>query len=226
MRVPLLKIAGRDYPALQLQKEAAQAAVSSRAPVSGADALTPERVDVRLEAWHKRNATLSVFGLLGWLVELWPWLLGLGVALPVLGGLIGAQTRARPEAAGTPAGLRPAPKTRMTSTPRDPAPDPVAAGPAEVPRPVPAARVPRAAGPVVESPVARPPAAAPEEPAPSLPPVVEPPPSATPIVPAAPAAPATPLPPSEWSWNARPAPRRTPGRPKPPPVESPNSDAV
>src|SRR5690606_33343799 len=70
LRVPLLKIAGRDYPALQLQKEAAQAAVSSRAPVSGPDALTRERVDVRLEAWHKRNATLSVFGLLGWLMEM------------------------------------------------------------------------------------------------------------------------------------------------------------
>ncbi|HLU69712.1 MAG TPA: hypothetical protein VKZ88_02970 [Fibrobacteria bacterium] len=196
LRVPLLKIAGRDYPALQLQKEAAQAAVSSRAPVSGPDALTRERVDVRLEAWHKRNATLSVFGLLGWLMEMWPWLLGLGVALPLLGGLIGAQDERRnPGHEGR--GRRDTPSGS-----------------------------PRAAGPVVDSPVARPPAAVPTEPEPPAASVVEPPPAATPVVPAAPAPPSAPLPPSEWSWNARPVPRRAPGRPKPPPVESPNSDAV
>src|SRR5690606_41331986 len=76
--------------ALQLQEQAA----TSRSPqVSSGEAPARERVAVRMDAWHKRNERLSVFGLLGWFMDLWPWLLGLSVGLPVLGGLIGTQTR-------------------------------------------------------------------------------------------------------------------------------------
>lgn len=224
LRIPLLKVAGRDYAALQFQKQTAEAGLARpQVQASPEHARVEARVDVRLEAWHKRNETLSVFGLLGWLMDLWPWLLGLGVALPVLGGLIGAQPRAVRATRGT-----------HRAEPRLPDQDPGlnrashrASTAAEAPAPLPPDAL-SFAEPVVESPSASPSPAASVEPPPPLHAVVATGESAgeTPVVPATPAAPATPLPPSEWSWNARPAPRTTPGRPKPPPVESPNADAV
>lgn len=112
-RTPVLKTLGRDYAAVRLEARH----VALAAPARGS---TPARVSAerpgdrtspaaRLAAWEARAKRFSVFGLMGWLADLWPWLVGFGVALPVLGGLIGAQAGGRrAPSAASPAAVPPA----------------------------------------------------------------------------------------------------------------------
>jgi hypothetical protein len=177
LRVPVLKVLGHEYAALQLRQQHGTETASPAAPAYRSVAGSKER----LHAWHKRNATITVFSFLGWLVDLWPWLLGLGLCLPVLGGLIGAQV---PAPGGAPVRHQTGPKITPARPPRG-------------------ERVP-------SEPDATPTLAS--QTPPPEPDVVS--------------APAPPPPPEEWSWNARPAARTAPGRPKVPPVKSPNGDAL
>jgi hypothetical protein len=113
-RVPVLMLAGRDYAVLRLQLQARQQAVETLQPQGStlnraqdrAPALTRARtgtsnVEARMEAWRRLNSAMSPFGFISWLSDLWPWLLGLGFAFPVLGGLIGAQVPKRVRVGGS-----------------------------------------------------------------------------------------------------------------------------
>jgi hypothetical protein len=167
-RVTVLKAAGRDYAALRLERRVlAQETASPQAPAR------LKALETRVEAFDRRNASLSPFGLLGSLIDLWPWFIGLGVALPVLGGLIGAQVKPSGHTHARSQESSPMPEhteSQILSTPSTPLTSLTAAdGPDVVPPPPP--------------------------------------------------------PPETWSWNAKPAARTPSGRPKTPPVKSPNGDS-
>lgn len=194
LRVPALQFAGRDAAVL---RQDARAAVTAE-----------QRADVaqRRAEWQRLHGHLSPFGLLAWAQDLWPWLLGLGLALPLLGGLVGAQTttasRPRPDASKENAGAGPAP-----------AAVPIAGVPPVPPREAElAAPVSPRPGPEPEPARAHAPAKPPPEERPGEPPPWSPPPPPPPVRPPDPAA---------WDWRVRPA-LRPSARPKPPAVESPN----
>jgi hypothetical protein len=107
-RPAVLQVAGRDYAALRTEGEVRRLALAALRPerhrseglggFSADKAAAVERAraalsetETRLAAWHRVHSRISPFGFLGWLADLWPWLLGFGIALPVLGGLVGAQ---------------------------------------------------------------------------------------------------------------------------------------
>jgi hypothetical protein len=264
LRRPLLAVAGRDTPALTLRLEAQrdtmdalQTRASERhlAPAERAAleqardgyAATRERIDARA----RMNARFSLFGLFDWIRELFPWLVAFGLALPVLGGLIGAQVRAdsRP-----PLPARSHPDTDAANPPSVPLdrPRPVPpvtpaqAGAPPAPRPAAPVRQPYVHPAVAAAATAIPPAvpahASPLRPAdaPSrsvaqrpLPgsPVILPPDIVTPAAPSGkgeetppqpPAAPAE-APAQDWGFRHTPTPLETRPRPKMPPVRSPHS---
>jgi hypothetical protein len=195
-RVPVMEAAGRDYTVLQYQLQARQQALdllqpqgSGRALAASPPAVERARAGVaaaqtRIGAWQRLNSVISPFGFLGWVSDLWPWLLGLGLALPALGGLVGAQLATKnPEW-----GVRHPPSPSSAAAPPSLPSDPEASGPSST----------------------APPTSPSISPFPSSAPFTEVPPSTAGSEPAT------------WNWNARPAARATPARPKPPPVKSPH----
>lgn len=175
-RLQFARFAGRDHAVLlaehTLRLQTLEAAQSARDPASaydGARAAVAES-EKRIAAWRRVNSGISAFGFLGWVLDLWPWLLGLALALPVLGGLIGAQ-------AGQP--------DVWSQHAARAAPSPAPGTSADA--------VPRVSEPGAISPVS-----------------------------SVPAAQAEPAQPADWNWNAQPAVRNAPARPKSPPVKSPH----
>src|SRR5690606_23054822 len=81
LRLPVLPHAGAEYAALELRRQALTALASRDA----------SSVEARLAAWERLASRPTPYGLMAWVADLWPWLLGFGLACPVLGGLIGAQ---------------------------------------------------------------------------------------------------------------------------------------
>src|SRR5690606_18422907 len=118
LRLPVLKLAGRDHAVIRLQAAAPGA---------------PERpgLAARRAAWARDHARLSLFGFVRWADDLWPWLVGLGFALPVLGGLVGAQAGGRVREAATPRTA----SVPVPSAAPPPAPDIPGPAPAPVPAP-------------------------------------------------------------------------------------------
>ena len=210
VRLTVLKLAGRDYAVMRLE-------AASTSPSPGGS----ERPDLaaRRAAWARDHARLSPFGFVRWADDLWPWLVGLGIALPVLGGFIGAQAGGRGRALATSANsLSSAAGGATTAVPgaatdRLTASRPKAASAAAVASSVTStADVPTS---LPTSGASRDQTAAPRPVAPLEPSTDAP----TDVL--ATEAPTLPADPAAWSWNARPAPRAAP-RPKPPPVISPN----
>jgi hypothetical protein len=221
-RVPLLQRMGREYPALQLRLQALRLEAEMLRPRgSGVSATSPDFVsrdqvpaleraqaavadaEARITSWRRANAQMTAFGFLGWLSDLWPWLLGLGFALPVLGGLIGAQ--AGRSGAPDPVGVHPAalPEPAIHATGRTAAGLETRAIHAST-----GSATGRDMGVTVGSPLQAPVAPAfGADTAPMDPPVLPPDPAA-------------------WNWTARPAPRAESARPKPPPVKSPHGNEM
>ena len=130
LRKPILAVAGRDTPALEyrlqtqrdtldaLQTRASGARLSpaeraSLESVRDAYVATRERIDAR----DRMNSRLTLLGLFDWIRELFPWLLAFGLALPVLGGLIGAQVTASPSRPATAPSVDSAqPRNRATTS--------------------------------------------------------------------------------------------------------------
>jgi hypothetical protein len=189
-----MMFAGRDYAALRLQLQVREQVVETLQPRGAAlnpaqdhrPALARAHGGVAneaslIEAWRARNARISPFGFLGWLSEVWPWLLGLGFALPVLGALIGAQASREGSVADDTLQVRVGGSGEHKNTnpshgadlaePRIPVPNP------------------------------NPPKGEDSEASRSL--------SPDPVA---------------WTWNARPAARTAPSRPKPLPVKSPHGE--
>lgn len=208
LRIPVLKHAGRDYAAYQLQlRERQQAFEALRARDASSGTLERARNEIAdaqasLRTWHRLSARISPFGLLAWFSNLWPWLLGLGIALPLLGGLIGRQIRT----------AEPAPHRKFHPSETPEAPEPTEAaedregGEAEV-RTDPATPTESPAedaGPAPQEPQA--------PPAPEHPPVTSAPDRRDDSGPAS------------WNWSARPVSRPPSARPKPPSVRSPHGD--
>jgi hypothetical protein len=187
------------------------------------------------------NARFSLFGLFDWIRELFPWLVAFGFALPVLGGLIGAQVRAdsRP-----PLPARSHPDTDAANPPSVPLDRPRPVPPPPAPRPAAPVRQPYVHPAVAAAATAIPPAAPASPPRPAgapsrsvaqrpLPgsPVILPPDIVTPAAPSSkgeetppqpPAAPAE-APAQDWGFRHTPTPLETRPRPKMPPVRSPHS---
>jgi|GEM_PF-5920370 len=162
-RPAVLKALGRDHAALRLERRLV-AALPAETPAAELKARR-RALENRFESWERRNARLSAFSVAGGVFDLWPWLFGLGLALPVFGALIGAQV-----------GRDGRDEARLIA--------PVAADPT------------RSEGRnSVDPPYSEDAPTTPKE---------------------------TPPPPETWSWNAKPAARTTPARPKPPAVESPH----
>jgi hypothetical protein len=107
-RILVLQVAGRDHAALRIEGESRRLALEALRPEQyrseGLGAFSAEKGaavararaalsenETRLAAWRRVHSRISPFGFLGWLSDLWPWLLGFGIAFPVLGGLVGAQ---------------------------------------------------------------------------------------------------------------------------------------
>jgi hypothetical protein len=233
-RGPLLAVAGRDTPALNYRLQAhrdtmdvLQARASERhlAPPERAAlkqaregyVATRERIDTRA----RMNARFSLFGLFDWIRELFPWLVAFGLALPILGGLIGAQARVQERSPlptrATPDGVNP------PSVPLDrprPVPPPPQARPGA---PVRQAYVhPAVAAAAAASTPAAPPAPVPkpaaQRPLPGSPVVLPP----DIVAPSAPAA-MSETPGQDWGFRHPPTPLETRSRPKMPPVRSPHS---
>lgn len=111
VRLPAMRFAGRDYTALVAERTFRQRELEALQPHGAASRARDQEpaverartrladAETRLMAWTRANARISPFGFLGWLSDLWPWLLGLGLALPALGGLIGVQIREARDAA-------------------------------------------------------------------------------------------------------------------------------
>lgn len=196
LRVPVLQFAGRDAAVI---RQDARAAVTAE---------EHEAVAGRRAEWYRLHGHLSPFGLMAWAQDLWPWLLGLGLALPLLGGLVGAQMAT--------ASSRPAKTKTNTSTKAKTAPPPV---PAAVPiagePPVPP-REAELAAPVSPEPKPR------REPAPA-PSAAESPPEQRLPEPPPPLSSLRPPDPAAWDWRVRPVSRSASARPRPPAVESPNT---
>jgi hypothetical protein len=174
LRSPVLAVAGRDTPALEhrlrtqrdtldaLQKRASETRLypAERAAldqVRNDFAATRERIDAR----SRMNARLTLLGLFDAVRELFPWLLAFGFALPVFGGLIGAQVVRAPRAraAHVPEG-QPRPASVVTPVPVPP-PSPRAVSPlpgSPVPPLVPATPAPTPKRAAYVHPAAEPPA--------------------------------------------------------------------
>jgi hypothetical protein len=107
-RLLVLQVAGRDHAALRIEEKSRRLALETLRPerfrseglsaFSADKAAAVERAragvnetETRLTAWRRVHSKISPFGFLGWLADLWPWLLGFGIAFPLLGGLVGAQ---------------------------------------------------------------------------------------------------------------------------------------
>ncbi len=113
-RLSVMRFAGRDYTALMMEHSAREQALQALQPNGNTRSFARDQesavarartaladADMRIVAWARANARISPFGFLGWLSDLWPWLLGLGIGLLLFGGLIGVQIReARDAAAG------------------------------------------------------------------------------------------------------------------------------
>jgi hypothetical protein len=265
LRKPALAGLGRDYPALQYRLQAERDTLdalqmrASNGLLSPAEQASLERVRrdyvltrERLDDWGRMNARLTLFGFLDWIAELLPWLVAFGLALPVLGGLIGAQVSKRGRPAPVPTGMPasvPLDRPHPVPPPLAQAPKPAAPAPAPSPAPVPgaprhayvhpailAAKEGGTSAPVPASaPIApmAPPAPAPLRPTPSGPapgtPVRIPLPGSPVIMPPGVVSPATPpmepssKPAEDWGFRHPPKPLENRPRPRMPPVRSPHA---
>jgi hypothetical protein len=235
LRSPLLAVAGRDTPALEYRLQAqrdtmdALQARASGSRLSPAERASLERVQndyvatrERIDARARMNARFTLIGLFDWVLELLPWLLAFGFALPVFGGLIGAQMSAQRVASAA----RPAPAP-SSPPPSSYAPPSV---PLDPPRPVPPplrpASAPAAAKPVRQAyvhPAVAAAAAPASPPAATAPP--SPPPTAARPLPGSPVVmpPAAAPPPQDWGFRHQPTPLENRPRAKQPPVRSPHT---
>jgi hypothetical protein len=227
LRKPVLAAAGSSYPALQyrlraerdtmdaLQKRGSETRLSP-AERASLDQVRNDYVSTReaIDNWQRANSRITLFGLIEWVDELLPWLLAFGLALPVFGGLIGAQVRV--------AGEPPAPAP--SSHPIHPASVPL-----DRPRPVPPQRPPLVTGPGGR--VLNPTPAAPVTPVRTTTPgapvthATKPAPlPGSPVPPWSPAPASAPTPPAQdWGFRHQPTPLDPRPRPKMPPVRSPNT---
>ena len=193
LRVPVLEWAGRDFAVLRHQAELYRAE-QVRHPQDPALAEALRETESRKEAWRRSKEKTTLLGFAGWVVDLWPWLAFLGLALPFAGALVAAQGGAPPGAA--------TPTRGSTAARRPQAPTPAVDAAPEAPVPEPS----RSTDPGI-------PPARQQDADPPVPPV--------PAVPPAP--PVTPDPrpsarpsasPADWDWSARPV-ARAPRAPRP-----------
>jgi hypothetical protein len=222
LRAPLLASAGRDTPALAyrlqaqrdtmdaLQQRASETQLSpaeraSLEQVRNDYVATRERIDARVQM----NARFTLLGLFDWIRDLFPWLLAFGLALPVLGGLIGAQVKSSSPVSRVPDGFSAAPAAApIPSTPPAPPRPTAPVRPAYV-HPAAAAAKPLAAmRPLPGSPV--------------ILPGMTPTPAVPPAIPAASEAPPVAEAPKDWGFRHQPTPLESRPRVKLPPVRSPS----
>jgi hypothetical protein len=108
LRAPVLRAAGETYPSLQHRFETQRRTLDTLQMQASNAPLSPARQNLfaqtqrdfaasqqLLESWEKGQARLSLFGFVSWCLDLFPWLAAFGLALPILGGLIGAQVAPR-----------------------------------------------------------------------------------------------------------------------------------
>ena len=252
LRAPLLAVAGREIPALeyrlQVQRDSMDALQmrSSDTRLSPAERAALDHVQSdyvatreRLDARARMNARLTLLGIFAALQELFPWLLAFGLALPVFGGLIGAQVQQTPKRRA-PVPVTPpadfAPPSVPLDRPRVVVPPVTTPTPPPPPRPVRPAYVHPAAA--AATPPATPPASAPPAPVPSAPSSVMRPLPGSPVVlpesivsvPVSPSAPPTSSsvetpsenPSQDWGFRHQPTPLESRPRNKLPPVRSPH----
>jgi hypothetical protein len=227
LRQPLLAVAGLETPALTYRLQAQRDTMDALQTRASVRHLAPAERAALERA--RMNARFSLFGLFDWIRELFPWLLAFGLALPVLGGLIGAQVGANNGAFradgnlplraphGTPDAVNP-PSVPL-DRPRPVPPPPPAAPPGTPVRQAyvhPAVAAATAPGKGGETPPL--PSAA-QRPLPGSPVILPP----DIVAPAAPSAAPDEPPSQDWGFRHPPTPLETRPRPKMPPVRSPHA---